>query len=290
MKLAAYIDPAAAIRDNGPKGGLVIAEIDLADLTDAQRKDLAACNVNRGADMFRLATIDDCAVVYSYDRGILDHDNLVAFLDGRAAKRAEEIQRKEIRDREYELDALAKIVAGELPYLGSCASAAARRIEAMPEYKALKAAKAAADAARESERKAAIEAKERAEASAKAEAARAMAEWIGAHGSARLRRCLAEGIKCAGLYRDERLAADRPGWQWDTEGTNDDAVNPPEEAFAMLDAARKTAPTAKLVLLKIDEETDPDTGDVVRDASESFAAVADFLGRGIIFGEMIERK
>jgi hypothetical protein len=57
----------------------------------------------------------------------------------------------------------------------------------------------------------------------------------------------------------------------------------------MLDEARKAEPDAKLALLKIDEEIDGDTGEVVSEAFEGFAAVADFLGHGIIYGTLIAR-
>lgn len=72
-------------------------------------------------------------------------------------------------------------------------------------------------------------------------------EWISQHGSQRLRRCVAEQIEHTArttlIYRDERLAAEMPGWRWDGSDLPswDDARNPPSEAFALLDRARAMA-------------------------------------------------
>lgn len=94
--------------------------------------------------------------------------------------------------------------------------------------------------------------------------------WIRANGSDRLRRCLAEGIEHAAAYRDERLNAERPGWQWykAVEGEYDEPRNPPLEAFATLDEARKVDPEAKLVHVE----------------GDGYAAAAEFLGVGIVYG------
>jgi hypothetical protein len=132
----------------------------------------------------------------------------------------------------------------------------------------------------------------RAEATAKEKEAKAAAEqtakarmiaWINEHGSARLRRCMAEGIECTTAYRDERLAAERPGWQWDTDGEDGAPRNPPAEAFELLDEARATAPDAKLVYLTIEEEVDS-FGDATTAGWRGYVAQAEFLGRLIRFG------
>lgn len=60
-----------------------------------------------------------------------------------------------------------------------------------------------AAAAREAEKKAAAQAIELA--------------WIKEGGSPRLRRIVELGLGYGGLYRDERLAAERPGWIWEVE-------------------------------------------------------------------------
>ena len=126
----------------------------------------------------------------------------------------------------------------------------------------------------------AAQAKAAAVAAAKAD----IAAWIGAHGSERLRRCVAEGIECATAYCDERLAAERPGWQWDRDGEDGAPRNPPAEAFDLLDEARATAPNAKLGYLSIVEQIDPDSGDVMKAEWRGYVAQAEFLGRPIRFG------
>ena len=125
----------------------------------------------------------------------------------------------------------------------------------------------------------AAQAKAAAEAAAKAE----VAAWIAAHGSVRLRRCVAEGIECAAAYRDERLALERPGWEWDTDGVDSEPRNPSDEAFTLLDEARKTAPDAKLNYLVIEAEIDEDGPETAADWRGTVAQ-AEFLGRTIRYG------
>jgi hypothetical protein len=128
----------------------------------------------------------------------------------------------------------------------------------------------------------AAQAKAAAIAAAKAEEA----TWIAAHGSARLRRCLAEGIECSAAYRDERLALERVGWRWaDTvRGSGAEPRNPTDEAFDLLDLARTSDPEAKLVFWTADEEVGDDTGDIGLAQWREYAAVGEFLGRAIVFG------
>lgn len=288
MKLATFIDPKAAVRDNGPRAGLVVADIDLSDLTSEQRRVLAVGNDYRPRDG---VPAEAGYVTYpnrGYNRGVLDHDNLVAWLDGILADESAKAAAKKAAEDKYVDEKRAEVLAGVLPDLNLYYARNAE-IEAMPEYRRLKAEAEAQEAAKKAEREAAAKAETEAAEAAKAAAKAEREAWIRAHGSPRLRRCLEEGIAHAGIYRDERLAAERPGWNWDTEGTNEDPINPPEAAFAMLDEARKTAPAAKLTLLVIEEETDDETGEITREASDSFAAVADFLGRGIIYSRTIPR-
>lgn len=129
--------------------------------------------------------------------------------------------------------------------------------------------------------------KEEAEAKARAE----MAEWVAAHGSARLKRCLAEGINCESAYRDERLALERPGWRWSgaCPGEYDDPRNPSDADFALLDEARKMAPDASLVYWTVEHEHDEDGGCVYDGDCPKYdyagcVAVAQFLGREVVFG------
>lgn len=111
---------------------------------------------------------------------------------------------------------------------------------------------------------------------AAAKVAAAMAErdaWIDAHGSDHLRRMRAEGIGHTQTYLGERLAVDRPGWQFIgmARGKESPPVEDvPAEAFAVLDAARVTAPKAKLIRW-------------AEDGMYRFAARSSFLGRKIVF-------
>lgn len=82
--------------------------------------------------------------------------------------------------------------------------------------------------------------------------------WIRDYGSDRLRRHVEHGIECASIYRDERMAAERPNWvlvdNWcaghdprTTEIKFDVPRNIKEiEALDMLDAARKDDPDCVL--------------------------------------------
>jgi hypothetical protein len=121
--------------------------------------------------------------------------------------------------------------------------------------------------------------------------------WIEEHGSERLRRCLAEGIEHGAIYRDERLALERPGWRWleKVVGDTDEARNPPEEAFAVLDEARKIEPAAKLRYYKlIRRYTDAQLDEVADDPDfepgdvTGYVAEAEFLGRTIVFGPALD--
>ena len=113
---------------------------------------------------------------------------------------------------------------------------------------------------------------DRLKAEADAEAVKRSA-WIAANGSDRLQRLTAENIEHDAVYRDERLAKDRPSWKWYSEvpGQYGDPRNCPAEAFNVLDEARKSDPAAKLVWIK---DTRPPI----------YAALADFLGEEIVFG------
>jgi hypothetical protein len=78
--------------------------------------------------------------------------------------------------------------------------------------------------------------------------------WIRAHGSDRLRKCLDLGMieTCAGIYRDERLAHDYPGWIVDCKETAEesDIRNPSLEALSALEEARKIDKGATLVKVR----------------------------------------
>lgn len=98
--------------------------------------------------------------------------------------------------------------------------------------------------ARDAERKAREEAAKLAKAEAEKRQAAEVAAWAAANGSDRLRRCVAEGIECRGVYRDERLAKEYPGWRFDGSSLPNwnEPRNPPAEALELLDKARASLP------------------------------------------------
>lgn len=105
-------------------------------------------------------------------------------------------------------------------------------------------------------------------------------DWVTAHGSQRLKRCLSEGINCGSCYRDERLAFDRPGWRWERSvaGKYNDPRNPTDEAFELLDSARATLPSGTESRLVYWVESDDS------DSWRGYAVISDFMGREIVFG------
>lgn len=86
----------------------------------------------------------------------------------------------------------------------------------------------------------------------KARVHEAQLAWCREHGSPRLQRVVVEELFTSSetLYWEERLVKERPGWVFyaDTaeDATAENPLNPTEEAFALLDEARKTAPEAIL--------------------------------------------
>lgn len=110
-------------------------------------------------------------------------------------------------------------------------------------HEAVVAAKRAAEAEQEAAERAVYEAER--------------AAWVAAHGSAHLRAVAAEAIEHDGLYRDERFAAERPGWARARELVDKDPGvrdprNPPPEALDLLRQARKTDPEARLVWAQLE--------------------------------------
>lgn len=135
-----------------------------------------------------------------------------------------------------------------------------------------------------------------AEEAAKAAAAKKLLDqrmaWAKQHGSERLKKCIAEGIEHDAIYRDERLAIERPGWRWEREvpGGDDEPRNPPLKALKMLEKARETDPEAKLVYWTVDacdDEHDEDEDDECPGYHEGwrgYAVLADYMDTQIVFG------
>lgn len=118
----------------------------------------------------------------------------------------------------------------------------------------------AAEARREAEAEAAKQ--------AALEAARAeMIFWIRDHGSERLKKAVEANVEnqCRGVYRDERLALELPGWQWlDDDAEISDARNPSEAALdALLEARRSQGEKVKLCKVResCDENLDEEAED-----------------------------
>jgi hypothetical protein len=80
------------------------------------------------------------------------------------------------------------------------------------------------------------------------------ARWIEKHGSERLRKASALGLlaESVGVYRDERLAVELPGWVWQGERDKVSPIfNPSEPALDLLAKVREQFPMAKLVSVSV---------------------------------------
>ena len=110
--------------------------------------------------------------------------------------------------------------------------------------------------------------------------------WAQQHGSTRLQRALAEGIACEAVYRDERLAAERPGWVWESEvaGESSEPRNPSAEAFALLDVARSVDAEATLVWWQAEHSCGDECygHECPEYDRREYACTAEFLGRDIV--------
>jgi hypothetical protein len=131
--------------------------------------------------------------------------------------------------------------------------------------------------------------KKQAKADLEAAALAEVQAWADEHGSMRLRRCLEEGIECSAIYRDERLAVERPGWRWEVSVPGDQSYprNPPAEAFDLLDQARQMDPEAQLVRWTVERDDDDDQYDeepYSKYSYQGYAATSTFLGYYVIFG------
>jgi hypothetical protein len=83
--------------------------------------------------------------------------------------------------------------------------------------------------------------------------------WIAAHGSERLRLALAHGMagQSLGVYRDERLAHELPGWLWaDRELEVSPVHNPSLAGLRELASAPAVASAPTATLVKVRQESD----------------------------------
>lgn len=99
----------------------------------------------------------------------------------------------------------------------------------------------------------AAEEERREESSAKADL-----EWISAHGSERLKKCVVANMlaRCKGILRDERLEFDRPAWAWDKNTREDKIKNPTEAELDALAETRLAFPNANLMRVCDNWESD----------------------------------
>lgn len=112
--------------------------------------------------------------------------------------------------------------------------------------------------------------------------------WIAEHGSDRLKRLVAEGIEHDNVYYEERLIAERPGWDYayGVPGEARETRNTRQEGLDLLDKARKTDPNAKLVWWVIEHEhNDCDTEeDCPAYDWRGYVCVGEFLGNEVVYG------
>jgi hypothetical protein len=116
---------------------------------------------------------------------------------------------------------------------------------------------------------------------------RAGEAWIEEHGSPRLRRLVKEGFEYGAVYRDERLALERPGWAWENDPnlSYDPPRNPPQEALDLLDRARESDPECYLRYYKLSVE------DGYRDYHQyGYLVLGEYMGKTVVYHEMLETR
>ena len=104
-----------------------------------------------------------------------------------------------------------------------------------------------------------LEAKKKADEEFKQEAL----TWVAAHGSKRLKRIIEEGFEFTAVYRDERLAMEKPNWKFSKQWGKDMLSNkvdrfeflmprnPPESALDLLESAREVDPNVELYYVQL---------------------------------------
>ena len=224
----------------------------------------------------------------SYDQ-IVDAETLVKDEQERRAAFVVEVQTAKEKDKENDENQIRELAQKPMEFIRPYSSRwnFSDRYSGEPRLEAVRAeARKLID-----EHNAEVERKETekklAEKEAKIAEEKERKEWIAQHGSERLNRCSVEGIECKSVYEDERLAVERPGWEWAgyVDGKYNEPRNPPVEAFAILDAARAVDPQAKLVYWTVEHKHDGscDYDDCPKYDKTCYAAVGMLLGCEIVF-------
>ena len=112
-------------------------------------------------------------------------------------------------------------------------------------------------------------------------------DWIELYGSEHLKDCVREELECTKLYREERLAKERPNWKFitlDEFETVKYPRNPSVEAMDLLKEARSKDKEAALWTVSVVTE-DEYTG--ASDMRYYFAVLSEFLGQDVQFGVLL---
>jgi hypothetical protein len=288
------VDRDSAIRAGNSAFGEQKMAVDVAALTPVEREELLRCpyydagaSVTYSPQRYRKSQYATNERISGLPVATAaDMDTLRALLAARGPALAAMAGEKAAKREQSILDALAApiedwlgpwkaTVPGYDPDLKSDPRIAARFAQAQSVWEQKEAVRKAEQAARE--------------AANKAEALAALAEkeaWIAQHGSARLKRMLAERIQHEAVYEDERLAIERPGWSYDTDQNLEirEPRNPTDAAFDLLDRARVLEPTAGLRYYRLiaDDEYE---GKSVKE--RGYVCYARFLGDPIITDERV---
>ena len=288
MKIVIEVNRDAALRTGRDEYGVSVVEIPASELTDEERAELAR-TVRRTGD-----PPADCDLTHGQntDPAEATPETVRVEIEARIRsrrevreaekKRAEEVRTK----REAEIQRLLALPLGErikqFRYTGSggwsvIGHPSDPRLERWEEEAKAELRRVEAEAAERSK-------KTEAENEARKRQAREMVEtWVREHGSERLRLIVEENLldDSMAVYRDERLALELPGWEWDTDGANKDIRNPSIEALRALAAARKEVGeiVSGLELGYIWHE--PDEEDYDGQGHGVVAVQAEFLGRDV---------
>lgn len=291
MQIYVNVPLKEAVKRGSAKHGLLPVDVPLDSLTESQREILAWLVEEKDGRVLLREThrgyTSGLGPVANTPEATPEHvlqvlENAVAYKEERAKEAAERKEREhqEEAERRAEAEQQARLPVSEQVRIwggvdkwipvsplgdyddlrGPAAEEAARRTQlAKEEAERQQAARKAAEAAAEDER----------------------AAWIEQHGSVRLKRLVKEGIEHKAVYRDERLAKERPGWRTITSvpGGYEEPRNPPMAALELLDEARQVDKDAQLVYWTIDHECSDECcyeADCPKYDWSGYVAIADF--------------